>query len=125
MKQTLKLHGRTHGPYGSDPIPTLGWQFNVDNEGGSGYVQFNEGVDLDFKPDPLAQGGTWGAAFEDASGDGILIGSTGEILLLSDGTFAINSGTSPLTLTVNGKTYQFDDSGDLHIPTGGNVIADL
>src|ERR1051326_8580010 len=24
MKQTLKLHGRTHGRYGSDPIPGIG-----------------------------------------------------------------------------------------------------
>lgn len=57
------------------------WRFNFDNEGGWGYLQFNDCFDLDELPDPLAVGGSWGAAIEDDSGCGLLIGSTAGMLL--------------------------------------------
>ncbi len=70
-----------------------GWRFNVDNEGGSGYVQFNDCVDLDTMPDPLGIGGMWGAAFEDASGCGLALGSTTALLFKSEGALLFQAGS--------------------------------
>lgn len=191
MKQILRKHGRNHKAGGTDPIwDGDPWRFNVENLGGSGYVEFGDGVDLDLvhggSGDPLAVGGTWGAAFEDASGDGLLVGSTTTLLLKSAAdwnaeapNFAFNVGTqfytflaigssftiydhsldpllditeagqinlypgssglsvtsagpielttstSPLTLDVNGKTFEFRDDGTIHGPTGGSIVWDL
>lgn len=68
-----------------------GWRFDTDNEGGWGYLQFNDCFDLDLLPDPLAVGGTWGAAFEDDSGCGFVIGSTTTLLLKSRDILSVES----------------------------------
>lgn len=128
--------------------PGQGWRFDFDNEGGFGFLRFNDSFDLDTFPDPadsLATGGTWGGAIEEASGDGLLIGSTttlllkalgdmgmavvGTLAIAADGPITIRLGAGQtLTVLDNSNNPLFrvaDGSADLHIPTGGNVVADL
>lgn len=130
-----------------------GWMFNKDNEGGWGYVQFNDSVDLDALPDPLGAGGTWGASLQDASGDGFLIGSTTDLTVASRGSQTIEAAVAlgvacsgdavwglgvgtlggsvtpgkKLTFTdhLGAAILEIHDDGSVHIRTGSSIIADL
>ncbi len=134
-----------------------GWRFNVLNgistakatERGYGYVQTTACVDLDTTPDPLAQGGTIGLAFQDDSGCGALFGSTTfTTIKTKGGPTSIIADGGPVTVFSNGDDVivgpmsagqnltvldhlsspilqMTEGTTDLHIPTGGNVIADL
>lgn len=113
-----------------------GWRFNFNNQGGSGYVQFNNSTDLDALPDPMSFGGDWGAAFEDDSGDGLAIGSTSVLRLESGGDLALLAGglitvklTTGQTVTVFDNTgnpiFRVDEDGDLHGKTGKALTFDL
>jgi len=139
VKLGLRRHANTHDPdKGSDPILALrnGWRFDVDNEGGYGYVITNDSIDIDF--------GILGMVLGDRTGDGTFVfsqdgdaGDISSVLLTPDSiTVAISGGVS-LILDRAAGTFTFYDSGsqpmlqmtdgspDLHIPTGGNVVADL
>ena len=117
------IHGRDHRPGGADPIPNFGWQFDVFNIGGWGYVQTDECLDVDTTPDPMAIGGMWGLVFADNSGCGAAFGSdTGDVLIKSrTGQTQIQSGSSPLTVIVNGQTFSFKDDGTIELPGGGII----
>ena len=67
------------------------WRFDYNNQGGWGYLQFNDSFDLDLLPDPLSVGGSWGAAIEDASGAGLLIGSTTGVLVKGQNVAGIST----------------------------------
>lgn len=111
-----------------------GWRFNILNgvpsamtvDRGYGYVQFTgDGIDIDVDPeaDPLAIGGTWGGAFIDDSGQGLLLGSNQgrvyikgrgcPVTILADG----QPGTSGLNLNVNqaNLTVNLLTSGDTFV----------
>lgn len=108
-----------------------GWRFNILNgvpsaavvDKGYGYVQFIDGIDIDLDPeaDPLAIGGTWGGAFIDDSGEGLLLGSTsatviktrlGDVTLLADGgdlRLQTNGGDVVVELKTSGDTFAVND----------------
>lgn len=124
-------HADQHLPDGSDPLPGFGdgIRFNYDNEGGFLYVRFNASLDIDTFPDPadsLSVGGDWGGVIEDASGDGLLIGSTVLLKLLSLGNMAIGADgslfirvgdDSSLEIINAGKTFTINDSASNPIVT--------
>lgn len=111
MKLRLPQHGRDHRPGGSDPITGV-LAFNRDNEGGWLYAQTNDSFDLDLLPDPLAVGGTWGMVLEDGSDAGMLLGSTGQVLIKGrDGGVALESN--------GGGISRSSDGGGINDDTGG------
>lgn len=115
---------------------TEGWRFNVDNEGGWGYVVANDSADIDF--------GELGMVIGETTAEGLFLfsrdpGNTkiGSVLLTLD---EITLGmSSSLSLTLDRATGKFtlrdsannpllqmtDGSPDLHIPAGGTLVADL
>ena len=123
MRLRLPLHGRQHRARGADPIwPGDPWMFNYDNQGGYGYVQFNDTLDIDLFPDPLAVGGDWGGVIVDDSGDGLLLGSNGGVTFIksrgSDLTLLadignlnvnVNAGTATVNLLTSGDTFVVND----------------
>ncbi len=99
-----------------------GWRFNFDNEGGSGYVQTNDCVDLDAMPDPLAVGGNIGLAFEDDSGCGVLVGSNdadttikarnSTVNLIGDGVEAFIGNAFNTFLAIGSSFTIYDHNND-------------
>ncbi len=112
----------------------VGWRFNIDNEGGWGYVIANASTDIDF--------GTLGMVIGETTGDGMFLFSgdpdadiasiaispdnialqlSGSLVVVIDrttGKFTVSGAGGPLMEMTDG-------SPDLHLPVGGNVIFDL
>lgn len=144
MKAGLRRHANTHDPQkGSDPlVGFLHWGSNTDSNGLGLTLTTTEGINLDMDDSTFvvwANGATWdftqgstgvinadSRAFDWTTVDGSNFDVTadGDLTLTSVGVMNLTSLTSPLTITVNGNTFRFQDDGTLHIPTGGSVIAD-
>ncbi len=116
MRLRLPLHGRSHRHNGSDPLGT-DIEFDVDNEGGSLYVQTNDCVDLDTMPDPIAEGGTAGIALEDDSGCGIVIGAND-----ADVKIKARGGSSDVSIVAENEVSAVASSNLLLQSGGGATV---
>lgn len=126
-------HGRRHGRNGSDPIDGFGWDFDVDNEGGWGYVISNDSADNGQ--------GDLGFVLGDQSGQGFLIfeggfgaapGNSwiywnGETIEMAQAlTLALAAGNSFTIYNSTGDPiFRVDEDGSLHTSAGVSITDDL
>ncbi len=98
LKTWLEVWFRGRNEKGAD-----GWRFNVDNEGGWGFVRSNDSTDIDY--------GEWGLVFADTSGEGILLVGQDSIANTAEGQIWVTDTQIKFFLTPSGATASLGPDG--------------
>ncbi len=102
-RQLVELKTWLEPWFRSQPGGGSGWRFNVDNEGGWGYVIANDSTDLGF--------GDWGLVFGDTSGDGVLLVALDSPTNTANGQVWVNDNQIKLVLAPSGASATLNTDG--------------